>query len=73
MDFMGKVASGRGMSLAEVHKLAKGRIWSGKDALQRGLVDSLGGLSDAITIAKQEAGLSEVAVAVLHAEYTLHS
>lgn len=60
MDFMGKVASGRGMSLAEVHKVAKGRVWSGKDALERGLVDSLGGLSEAIAIAKHESGLSEV-------------
>lgn len=57
---MTKVAEGRGMTLAEVRKVAKGRIWSGKDALQKGLVDSLGGLSDAITIAKQEASLSEV-------------
>lgn len=48
------------MSLTEVRKIAKGRIWSGKDALERGLVDSLGGLSHAISIAKQEAGLSQV-------------
>ena len=60
LDFMGKVAEGRGMSAAAVHKVAKGRIWSGGDALQRGLVDSLGGLTDAIQIAKQEAGLAMV-------------
>ena len=59
---MRKVAEGRGLSLQEVHKIAKGRIWSGEDALQRGLVDKLGGLQDAVQLAKQEAGLSEVQV-----------
>ena len=57
---MGKVAEGRGLSLEEVHKIAKGRIWSGEDALQRGLVDQLGGLAEAVQIAKQEANLSQV-------------
>jgi len=54
---MVQVAAGRGMSEAEVRKIAKGRVWSGKDALAHGLVDCLGGLQDAITLAKQQAGL----------------
>lgn len=52
-----QVAAGRGMSETEVRKIAKGRVWSGKDALAHGLVDCMGGLQDAITLAKQEAGL----------------
>ncbi|BDA45901.1 Protease 4 [Coccomyxa sp. Obi] len=55
--FIRKVAAGRGMSEAEVRKIAKGRVWNGKDALAHGLVDCLGGLQDAIELAKTEAGL----------------
>lgn len=56
-DFIGKVAEGRKMSTDAVHEIAKGRIWSGADALQRGLVDSLGGLREATSIARERAGL----------------
>lgn len=52
-----QVAAGRGMSEAQVRQIAKGRVWNGKDALAHGLVDCLGGLQDAIALAKQEAGL----------------
>ena len=45
------------MSEAQVRKIAKGRVWNGKDALAHGLVDCLGGLQDAIALAKTEAGL----------------
>ena len=73
LDFMSKVAEGRGMSAAAVHKVAKGRIWSGGDALQRGLVDSLGGLADAIHIAKQEASLPMVTLltTLCHCVYSM--
>ena len=37
--------------------MAKGRVWTGEDALAHGLVDALGGLQDALRLAKQEAGL----------------
>ena len=37
--------------------MAKGRVWTGEDALAHGLVDELGGLQDALRLAKQEAGL----------------
>lgn len=60
MDFLRKVAAGRGMTVEEVRKVAKGRVWTGQDAHERGLVDVLGGIRDAVGIAKQEAGLSEV-------------
>jgi protease-4 len=46
-DFTTKVAEGRSMSREEVHEIARGRIWTGVDALERGLVDELGGFAEA--------------------------
>lgn len=51
------MAAGRGKTKEEVRAIAQGRIWTGQAALERGLVDQLGGLQDAILLAKQEAGL----------------
>jgi protease-4 len=56
-DFTGKVASGRGLSRERVHELARGRVWTGADALGNGLVDVLGGLDDAAQLARDRAGL----------------
>eukprot|EP01025_Chloroclados_australasicus_P041620 TRINITY_DN4419_c0_g1_i3.p1 TRINITY_DN4419_c0_g1~~TRINITY_DN4419_c0_g1_i3.p1 ORF type:complete len:707 (+),score=101.65 TRINITY_DN4419_c0_g1_i3:1-2121(+) len=56
-DFLQKVASGRGMSIEQVRELAKGRIWTGEDAVNNGLVDELGGLSRSIELAKELANL----------------
>jgi protease-4 len=56
-DFTGKVAAGRGISAERVHELARGRVWTGADALDCGLVDELGGLEDAAVIARRRAGL----------------
>ena len=56
-DFTSKVASPRSMSRDLVHEVARGRVWTGADALERGLVDELGGLSRAVEIARQRAGL----------------
>ncbi len=42
--FLDKVASGRGMTRDEVHEVAQGRVWTGQQGLERGLVDGLGGL-----------------------------
>ena len=55
-DFTGKVAAGRDMTPAAVADAAKGRIWSGEDALDRGLVDALGGLEEAFALAAEAAG-----------------
>ena len=52
-----QVGKGRNMSVAEVRKVAQGRIWTGDAALKHGLVDELGGLQTALRLAKQEAGL----------------
>ena len=57
VQFLSRVALRRNMTAHEARKVAKGRIWTGEDALHHGLVDKLGGLSDAVHIAKQEAGL----------------
>jgi protease IV len=56
-DFTGKVAAGRGMSADRVHELARGRVWTGADALANGLVDELGGLDRAAALARTRAGL----------------
>lgn len=58
-SFLAKVSEGRGLELDAVAKIAEGRIWSGTAALERGLVDELGGLRDAIAYAGDRAGLGE--------------
>ncbi|MGN6608127.1 MAG: signal peptide peptidase SppA [Jatrophihabitans sp.] len=58
-DFVAKVAAGRGRPVAEIEPLARGRVWSGRDALDVGLVDELGGLRDAVRIARARAGLPD--------------
>jgi protease IV len=60
-DFTGKVASGRGMSAERVHELARGRVWTGADALANGLVDEIGGLDRAAALARTRAGLPPTA------------
>ncbi len=57
--FLEKVASGRDMTRDEVHEVAQGRIWSGRKALELGLVDRLGTLEDAIASAATLAELEE--------------
>ena len=47
-DFTSKVASGRGLTLEQVQEIAKGRIWTGQDAFEIGLVDVLGGYDVAL-------------------------
>ncbi len=56
--FVGHVAAGRGLEPAAVEAVAGGRVWTGADALARGLVDELGGLDRAIELAAEAAGLS---------------
>jgi len=51
-DFTGKVAQGRGMTRAEVEEVARGRVWTGEQALERGLVDTLGGFSAALAVVR---------------------
>jgi protease-4 len=56
-DFTGKVATGRRMAPDRVHELARGRVWTGADAVANGLADETGGMSEAIAIARRRAGL----------------
>ncbi|OBF42296.1 signal peptide peptidase SppA [Mycobacterium sp. ACS1612] len=56
-DFVERVAKGRKMTVEAVDAIARGRVWTGADALERGLVDELGGLRTAVTRAKVLAGL----------------
>ncbi|WP_370332507.1 signal peptide peptidase SppA [Mycolicibacterium hippocampi] len=56
-DFVQRVADGRDLSVEEVEGVARGRVWTGADAAERGLVDELGGLRTAIRRAKVLAGV----------------
>jgi protease-4 len=60
-DFVGKVAAGRSMTRDQVHEIAKGRVWTGADGARNGLVDSLGGMKEALAIARERAGLDDKA------------
>ncbi|MEU8342278.1 signal peptide peptidase SppA [Spirillospora sp. NPDC048832] len=57
-DFTAKVAEGRDLSRERVHELARGRVWTGADAKEHGLVDELGGLDAALDLARKKAGLA---------------
>lgn len=61
-DFLTKVSEGRKMSKESVHRIARGRVWTGTDALRIGLVDKLGGLKDAIAFAAKKAKITETKV-----------
>ena len=56
-DFVRRVAEARNMSIEDVGIVARGRVWTGADAIERGLVDELGGLRTAVRRAKVLAGL----------------
>jgi protease-4 len=56
-DFVAKVAQARGMTTERAHELARGRVWTGADAYERGLVDELGGLRRAAELVRDRAGL----------------
>ena len=57
--FVEKAAAARGTSPEAIDALAQGRVWTGRQASERGLVDALGGLDTAIAMAKQRAGILE--------------
>lgn len=56
-DFTALVAEGRKMSVEQVDALGQGRVWTGSDAVERGLADEIGSLVDAIDYAALSAGL----------------
>jgi protease-4 len=57
--FLSRVAEARGMTPEQVDAIGQGRVWSGQDALDNGLVDKLGSLDDAIASAAELAGLGQ--------------
>ncbi|CAN4088310.1 unnamed protein product [Withania somnifera] len=58
-QFRDKAALSRSMTVDKMEEVAQGRVWTGKDALSRGLIDAVGGLSRAIAIAKQQANIPQ--------------
>lgn len=60
--FLNRVADGRGILVAQVDSIAQGRVWSGEQAKQLGLVDEIGGLDDAIVYAAELGETSDYSV-----------
>ena len=58
-EFIARVAAGRRLPPARVREIARGRVWTGAQAMQIGLVDQLGGLEEAITKARELARIPE--------------
>jgi protease-4 len=59
LEFKEDVIAGRGMSMAQLDTIAEGRVWTGTQAISRGLVDTLGGIDLAIRLAVDEAKLED--------------
>lgn len=58
-SFRDKAASSRGMTVEAMQEVAQGRVWSGRRAIERGLVDALGGVGTAVELAKKAAGIPD--------------
>jgi len=63
-DFTSKAAEDRRMPVAQLEEVARGRVWTGADGVETGLVDRLGGLSDAVDLACARAGIRREATDV---------
>jgi protease-4 len=57
--FVNNVAESRGRGADEIDRVAQGRVWTGREALAHGLVDRLGGLEDAVEVAKEKAKIAK--------------
>ncbi len=60
-QFVDRVANARGLTPEAVNQVGGGRVWTGRQALERGLVDELGGLEAALVHARKAGGLPETA------------
>jgi protease-4 len=58
-SFIERVAEGRGMTVEAVDAVARGRVWTGQDAMDIGLVDGMGNLKDAVAMAAELAGMED--------------
>ncbi len=63
--FLKRVSEGRGISMARADSLARGRVWSGREALDLGLVDALGGMPEALEKAAELAGIDSYRLTTL--------
>lgn len=63
-DFISKVGEGRGIPKAQIDSIGQGRVWAGRDAMEIGLIDSFGGLKDAIKYAALKAEIDEKNIAI---------
>jgi protease-4 len=71
-DFLAHVVENRKMTRDDVHKIAQGRVWTGTDAKERGLVDEIGGLEAALAEARKLGGVgSEVGLEVYPGKPTI--
>lgn len=59
-QFLGRVSEGRKLTMNQVHKIARGRVWTGSDAKKIGLVDELGSLKDAINYAAKKKKIQDI-------------
>lgn len=66
MDFTSKAADNRGLSLDSLDKLARGRIWSGIDAVEIGLVDRIADFSEVIEVAGKMAGIEKKDIGIVY-------
>lgn len=71
MQFVKVVSTGRKLNIETVKKIADGRIYTGKQALEKGLVDQLGYLEDAVNTTKELAGLTEATIVRYEKHYGL--
>jgi protease-4 len=58
-DFVRRVSTWRKIEIDSISAIAGGRVWTGRQALKRGLIDSFGGICDAIELARNRAGIDE--------------
>jgi len=73
-SFITKAAEGRGVEPEVIDRVARGRVWTGSQAMEVGLVDEVGGFRTALALAKTRAGIAEdeeVSLVVLPEQYTL--
>ena len=56
--FLPRVAEGRRLKLEQVDEVARGRVWTGRQGMERGLIDELGDLEAAIELARKRAGIA---------------
>jgi protease-4 len=69
-QFIQKVSEGRNMTIQDVEKIAQGRVWAGKTALELGLIDAIGNLNDAVRSAGELADLQDYDVVYIRQPLT---